>query len=95
MVIMFLCRYICACYPGFIISPENRKKCEDVDECATGAHHCSQICTNLNGTFGCSCAPGFRLQDGTSGVCKNEEKQGVSLVFANGPEIRSYNLRER
>ncbi|KAF2897473.1 hypothetical protein ILUMI_08703 [Ignelater luminosus] len=83
--------YICACYSGFIISKENRKKCQDVDECTTGTHQCSQICTNLNGTFSCSCHDGFVLSDHLSGVCRAREDM-VTLLFANGPEIRAYTL---
>ncbi|KAJ8924543.1 hypothetical protein NQ315_000691, partial [Exocentrus adspersus] len=86
--------YICACYTGFIISKENRKVCLDVDECTTGTHHCSQICTNLNGTYACSCRDGFKLSDNLSGVCK-AEKEDVALLFANGPEIRSIDLKDR
>lgn len=62
--------YICVCYSGFIISLDNRKVCLDVDECATGQHHCSQVCTNLNGTYACSCREGFHLSDQSSGVCR-------------------------
>jgi low density lipoprotein-related protein 2 len=84
--------YICACYSGFIISKENRKVCLDVDECAVGLHHCSQICTNLNGSYSCSCHDNFRLSDSLSGVCK-AVKEELALLFANGPEIRSYDLK--
>lgn len=66
----------------------------DVDECATGVHQCSQLCTNLNSTYECSCRKGFTLSDGMSGVCKADDSE-VVLLFANGPEIRSYNLLER
>lgn len=52
--------YICTCFQGWIISPADKKKCIDVDECTTGAHHCSQLCTNLNGSFSCSCRDGFQ-----------------------------------
>ncbi|KAF5276464.1 hypothetical protein FQA39_LY06533 [Lamprigera yunnana] len=86
--------YICACYAGFIISKENRKKCQDVNECITGTHQCSQICTNLNGTYSCSCHAGFRLSDGLSGVCR-AEKEEITLLFANGPEIRAFMLKDR
>ncbi|XP_017778488.1 PREDICTED: low-density lipoprotein receptor-related protein 2 isoform X2 [Nicrophorus vespilloides] len=86
--------YICNCNSGYIISKENPKKCLDVDECATGAHHCSQLCTNLNGTYSCACHDGFKLSDGQSGVCKAEENE-ITLLFANGPEIRAYTLKER
>lgn len=66
----------------------------DVDECATGVHKCSQLCTNLNSTYECSCREGFTLSDGMSGVCKADNPE-VMVLFANGPEIRSYNLLER
>lgn len=46
-----------------------------MDECAAGIHHCSQVCTNLNGTYSCSCLPGFTLSDGQSGVCKANDNK--------------------
>lgn len=75
--------YICTCTAGFIISSKNKKKCEDVDECATGTHRCSQVCTNLNGTYGCTCRDGFSLSDSLSGVCKANDPD-ATLLFANG-----------
>lgn len=86
--------YICTCDPGFIISADNRKKCNDIDECVTGTHTCSHICTNLNGTFECSCREGFHHSDGLSGVCRSV-KEDVTLIFSNGPEIRGYDLQKR
>ncbi|XP_044762088.1 low-density lipoprotein receptor-related protein 2 [Coccinella septempunctata] len=83
--------YICTCFSGFIVSKENRKKCLDVDECATGIHHCSQICTNINGSYECSCEDGFELSDSLSGVCRLLQGE-VNLVFSSGPEIRSLYL---
>lgn len=86
--------YICSCNSGYIISPENGKKCIDYDECAAGIHQCSQICINLKGTYGCECRLGFELSDGTTGVCKAIDED-IALVFANGPEIRAYLPNER
>ncbi|KAF7269177.1 hypothetical protein GWI33_017770 [Rhynchophorus ferrugineus] len=86
--------YICTCFSGFIISKDNRKLCSDVDECVTGTHHCSQICTNLNGTYGCSCKDGFMLSDQLSGVCR-AMTENTELLFANGPEIRALDLKMR
>ncbi|XP_066588132.1 low-density lipoprotein receptor-related protein 2 isoform X2 [Prorops nasuta] len=86
--------YICACYPGYIISQVNRKHCEDVNECLTGQHTCSQICTNLNGTYSCSCRQGFQLSDNLSGVCRTEDDQ-ATLIFSNGAELRAYDMRHR
>ncbi|XP_045536115.1 low-density lipoprotein receptor-related protein 2 [Papilio machaon] len=81
--------YICSCFPGYIIAAGDSKKCVDVDECATGAHRCSHLCHNLNGSYSCSCREGFRLADNLSGVCKAEEDD-VVLMFANGPVIRAF-----
>ena len=33
----------------------------DIDECADGIDGCTQICTNANGTYTCSCSSGYRL----------------------------------
>ena len=81
--------YICACYLGYIIAQDDRKHCEDIDECATGQHQCSQLCTNLNGTYSCSCRQGFELSDNRSGVCKALDTD-MMILFANGPGIRAY-----
>lgn len=84
--------YICHCYPGYIISDENRKRCINVN--ATGTHTCSHLCKNLNGSYSCSCRDGFRASDGLSGVCRATKKD-ITLVFANGPEIRAYDLTKQ
>ena len=39
----------------------------DVDECALNTDNCTQLCTNLVGSFECSCFSGFTLDtDGSS-----------------------------
>ena len=39
----------------------------DINECDEGLDGCHQICTNTNGSFDCSCSPGFELlSDGTT-----------------------------
>ncbi|CAH1397949.1 unnamed protein product [Nezara viridula] len=86
--------FICGCHRGYSIDPDNRKKCIDVDECANGAHQCSHKCTNLNGTYACSCSPGFSLLDTISGVCKADDPK-VSVIFSNGEEIKSYQAHMR
>lgn len=47
------------CIPGYIQG--NEKKCVDVDECVSGSQ-CGvrQQCTNVEGSFSCSCQSGYR-----------------------------------
>ena len=33
----------------------------DMNECALGMHDCNQICTNTNGSYTCSCSPGYKI----------------------------------
>lgn len=61
--------YLCTCSQGYIVNHENPKKCIDLDECAHGTDMCSHICTNLNGSYSCSCRDGFR-KEATTGVCR-------------------------
>lgn len=39
----------------------------DIDECSLATTPCDQECTNLNGSFQCTCRPGYSLkQDKTT-----------------------------
>ncbi|XP_038601643.1 complement component C1q receptor [Tachyglossus aculeatus] len=50
----------CRCPAGLEPGPDGRG-CVDVDECARGpgAAPCTQLCANTDGSFACSCRPGF------------------------------------
>lgn len=78
--------FICVCPRGFKISGNDTKVCEDIDECATFGHNCSQTCINLDGTYACSCKPGFNRIDDR---CVASGKQNMFILYADGPEIRS------
>lgn len=65
-----------------------------MDECALGLHHCSQECSNINGSYVCSCRDGFVLSDLFSGVCKALEPK-LTVVYTNGPELRGYEANEK
>ena len=71
--------YLCTCNQGYIVNHENPKMCIDLDECAHGTDMCSQICTNLNGTYSCSCRDGFRIE-GASGVCRAVDPKVRNVV---------------
>ena len=48
--------------------------CVDINECLLNMDNCSQVCTNTEGGFACSCGDGYTLgEDGTSceGVVSN------------------------
>ena len=42
----------------------------DVDECASGRGGCEHHCTNLAGSFQCSCEAGFRLDEDRRGCAR-------------------------
>ena len=81
--------YLCLCDKGYVVDPENPKRCLDVDECGGFGHNCSQICTNQNGTYSCSCRDGFDLSDQFSGVCK-VDKGEVEVLFSTGEDIKAF-----
>ncbi|XP_013781727.1 low-density lipoprotein receptor-related protein 2-like [Limulus polyphemus] len=83
--------YICVCPKGFKVTKSNPKLCEDIDECSVFGHSCSQICTNYNGTYSCSCKENFQA---FSGGCVAKGPPPV-LMIANGPEIRMVDVESK
>ena len=79
--------YLCLCDRGYIVDPENPKKCKEIDECENFGNNCTHLCTNINGTYACSCRDGFTLTDRFSGVCKVKDGE-VEVLFSTGSEIR-------
>ncbi|XP_069832773.1 very low-density lipoprotein receptor-like isoform X2 [Dendropsophus ebraccatus] len=68
----------CMCDKGYKLS-SNRTICIDINECKEEPPLCSQYCINLNGTFTCTCHPGYILQpDGHQ--CKVTGSEPVLLV---------------
>ena len=39
----------------------------DINECAEGVDDCAQICTDTDGSYICSCAPGYLLTNDSRG----------------------------
>ena len=61
---------VCAGYGDFWLL----LMCVDINECLFNMDNCSQVCTNTEGGFACSCGDGYTLgEDGTSceGVVSN------------------------
>lgn len=52
--------FLCKCPEGFILDSDDIT-CRDLDECSTGEHECSDVCTNTEGGYRCSCPTGMLL----------------------------------
>ncbi|KAL1780690.1 nidogen-2 [Sigmodon hispidus] len=54
--------YTCECTPGF---QGDGRSCVDVDECASGFHHCgpNSVCVNVLGSYRCECRSGYEFAD--------------------------------
>ena len=50
----------CKCRNGYSLSSDN-KTCSDINECSINNGGCSDTCTNLEGSFSCSCPIGSTL----------------------------------
>ena len=61
----------------------------DINECLANSRYCSQICVNSNGSFYCSCKPGFQLAaDNTD--CNGEFKLLVSVNSISNHALQNY-----
>ena len=50
----------------------------DIDECAVESDNCHQDCINTNGSFSCSCWPGFELNPDNT-TCNGNYEFSVKL----------------
>ncbi|KAL2232323.1 UNVERIFIED_CONTAM: Wall-associated receptor kinase 2 [Sesamum indicum] len=73
--------YRCNCFTGFLGNPYLVDGCEDIDECDT-LKPCEGTCTNLEGSYSCSCPKGFEgdgKKDGSG--CHRKSKINGSTLF--------------
>ncbi|XP_029108624.1 fibrillin-2 isoform X1 [Scleropages formosus] len=67
--------YECTCPPGYTLR-EDRRMCQDLDECAEGLHDCESrgmTCKNMIGTFICMCPVGM-VRRADDEVCHDENE---------------------
>ena len=56
----------------------------DINECTEGIDDCSQICTDTDGSYICSCAPGYLLTNdsrGCDGILNSHSTLITQLSF--------------
>ncbi|XP_060040582.1 adhesion G protein-coupled receptor E2 isoform X6 [Erinaceus europaeus] len=92
----------CVCIPGFELESggttfrnKSKNTCQDLDECSSGRHQCdnSTICVNAQGSYRCTCRPGWTLKPGfqnnpTDTVCE----EVTFPAWAPPPGIKSQSL---
>ena len=59
----------------------------DIDECAVLNANCSQVCVNTNGSYYCSCYPGYRLE-ADNRTCDGKCVQNTLMAWRRGMEGR-------
>ena len=62
----------CSCPTGYQLD-QNGYDCVDVDECFAGAHACTHICFNFDGSFTCLCPEGQELD--------SDNRKSVQMYF--------------
>ncbi|KAL2920882.1 Wall-associated receptor kinase-like 2 [Bienertia sinuspersici] len=73
--------YRCSCLPGYQGNPYLSPGCTDINECASVNNSCSHTCTNIPGSYKCSCPKrytGDGLKNGTG--CTSDSSQVVSRL---------------
>ena len=64
---------VCVCSSSVILfGIMSTLLCADIDECFSEVDGCSQVCTNTEGSFECSCWPGFQVVDGMPEACEGD-----------------------
>ena len=71
---------LCTCPPGEVLNTTDTRVCQDFDECNPPGL-CGQQCTNLKGSYYCSCTDGYTLENKHN--CKAINHTEAFLVISN------------
>lgn len=83
----------CTCKLGEQLKEGSDTECEDMNECdPPGA--CSQNCTNVKGSYMCSCKPGYLL-DANKSSCRATNSSDAFLVISNRRSILIADIHQR
>ena len=52
--------YQCGCPDGYQLEDGDDQNCHNIDECEDESDKCDQVCTDTEGSYNCSCTPGYR-----------------------------------
>ena len=77
----------CLCTGSYILG-EDGKSCIDINECDIFGS-CSQDCENIQGSYTCSCKPGYEM---VRSSCKAMGEDSALLLFSSRSEIRGMYL---
>ncbi|CAJ0954905.1 unnamed protein product, partial [Mesorhabditis belari] len=77
----------CSCRESGWVYDKNEKRCKDVDECVDDSAGCSQFCTNIPGSFLCSCNSPWYSLGADNRTCLRDDTDPLWLFFAHGQSI--------
>lgn len=67
---------------------EDKKACEDMDECSTTPGVCSQDCFNTPGSYNCKCDDSYYVREADNSSCKRIDKADPWIFFTNKYYVR-------
>uniref|UniRef100_UPI00358E3F4F fibrillin-1-like n=1 Tax=Myxine glutinosa TaxID=7769 RepID=UPI00358E3F4F len=76
--------WTCDCNPGFQLLDDMQHNCVDFDECKNSKHNCHHFCTNILGTYECSCRSGYSLDPQDKNTCRDNNECNTKSLCNNG-----------
>uniref|UniRef100_UPI00359018BB fibrillin-1-like n=1 Tax=Myxine glutinosa TaxID=7769 RepID=UPI00359018BB len=76
--------WTCDCNPGFQLLDDMQHNCVDFDECKNSKHNCHHFCTNIFGTYECSCRSGYSLDPQDKNTCRDNNECNTKSLCNNG-----------